>query len=166
MHIIGIYHITVYFIYLYHIGIVSSHTSYVAVSEKGSGNKDENWVMQSRFVASQFTHGWHGHGPVGPPPNKAMASRIRAPPFRGGAVHLGERATSNKKFGQSQESNLGSFANMTTPQNHPSTRPPPIRYKKMATGFTSSKCKLSANKIATYTFFNNNSFIQTSVSLK
>jgi len=74
-------------LYLKLLGIVSSHTSYVAVSEKESGNKDENWVMQSRFVALQFTHGWHGHGPYGAPP-MAMACNFMAP-LGGGGVGLG-----------------------------------------------------------------------------
>ncbi|CAL8143672.1 unnamed protein product [Orchesella dallaii] len=41
-------------------GVTSKYTSFVAVDVKDEKPSMENWSMETRYVPSQFSHGWHG----------------------------------------------------------------------------------------------------------
>jgi len=42
------------------LGVCSKYTSFVALDSEGEKGTNENWVMQTRYVPSQFAYGWHG----------------------------------------------------------------------------------------------------------
>jgi len=42
------------------LGVCSKFTSFVAVDLEAEKGTSESWVMQTRYVASQLAHGWHG----------------------------------------------------------------------------------------------------------